>query len=141
MQHATIRRIASAVLLPFVVLSSGCATKGAEVQASYVPAARYSDLDCKTLSIEIVEVQTRAGQLSGALDSAAGKDAGLVAVGVILFWPALFFVGGDKGKEAELARMKGEHEALTRAYKQKNCDSQVVPAVQPVPAAAPVAPV
>lgn len=37
-----------------------------------------------------------------------------MGVGLVLFWPALFFLAGDDQKE-ELARLKGEYEALEKA--------------------------
>ena len=40
---------------------------------------------------------------------------------LILFWPALFFIGGTKEQEAEYARLKGEYEALDKVAIKKNC--------------------
>ena len=45
----------------------------------------------------------------------------ITGAGIILFWPALFFLGGTKEQEAEYARLKGEYEALDRVAVQKNC--------------------
>lgn len=116
------RFISSIVLGTFVSANlAGCATKGADVQAGYVPASLYSNLTCEQIAQELYDVGLKAGELSGQLDSAAGKDAGLVAVGIILFWPALFFVGGDKNKEAQLAQLKGTRDALIKTAKAKGC--------------------
>jgi hypothetical protein len=41
-------------------------------------------------------------------------------VGLVVFWPALFFLAGDDQKEA-LARLKGEYEALQAAAIRKDC--------------------
>lgn len=101
---------------------AGCATQGANVTASYVPQSVYDGATCAALARDMVEIQQQAAALSGQLDTAAGKDAALVAVGLILFWPALFFIGSDKSKEAELARMKGSHEAMARTFKAKGCE-------------------
>jgi hypothetical protein len=43
---------------------------------------------------------------------------------VIIFWPAAFFIGGDKQNAAELARLKGEMEAIEQASIRKNCGIQ-----------------
>jgi hypothetical protein len=60
--------------------------------------------------------------LSGQLDSTADKDAAVVAVTLLLLWPAVFFVsGGDKEKPAELASVKGQFDAMTKVYKSKGC--------------------
>ena len=34
---------------------------------------------------------------------------------MILFWPALFALGGTKQQEAEYARLKGEYDAVQQA--------------------------
>ena len=45
-----------------------------------------------------------------------------MGVGLILFWPTLFFLeGGDGPEAAEYARMKGEIDALETISIQKNC--------------------
>ena len=117
------RTVAAITAAAFALSVTGCATKGTDFGASYVPNSVYEGASCKQLALDIVEMQEQAGKLSGQLDTAAGKDAALVAVGAILFWPALFFVGGDKGKEAELARLKGSHETMTKVYRTKKCEA------------------
>lgn len=47
--------------------------------------------------------------------------AGTTGVGLILFWPALFFIDGDGPEANEYARLKGEHEALQKASIEKKC--------------------
>jgi hypothetical protein len=61
--------------------------------------------------------------LSGKLDDNAEKDEAVTAAGIILFWPALFFLGGTKEEEAEFGRLKGEFNALEKVSIQKNCGS------------------
>ncbi|WP_200241917.1 hypothetical protein [Lamprobacter modestohalophilus] len=43
-----------------------------------------------------------------------------MGVGLVLFWPALFFLAGGDKKD-ELARLKGEYDALEQAAIQKDC--------------------
>jgi hypothetical protein len=45
-------------------------------------------------------------------------------VGVVLFWPSLFFIDGDDQKTAELANLRGQMEAIEQASIQKNCGIQ-----------------
>lgn len=69
----------------------------------------------------MLRTQSRASQLSGRLDEAASNDKAIVGVGMILFWPALFALGGTKQQEAELSRLKGEYEALSASAVSKKC--------------------
>ena len=49
-----------------------------------------------------------------------------MAIGLIIFWPALFFLeGGDGASAAEYSRLKGEFEALEQASIQKSCGIKV----------------
>ena len=40
---------------------------------------------------------------------------------MILFWPALFALGGTKQQEAELSRLKGEYDAIEATSTTKKC--------------------
>jgi hypothetical protein len=62
--------------------------------------------------------------LSGAQDSQHTKDGWTTAAAVVIFWPAAFFVGGDKQTAAELAQMKRQMVAIEQASIQKKCGIQ-----------------
>lgn len=70
--------------------------------------------------MEITRVSRRVSEISGVQQSQATKDSVALGVGLILFWPALFFMIG-KDKEEELGRLKGEYEALEQTAIQKKC--------------------
>jgi hypothetical protein len=53
------------------------------------------------------------------------------AAAIVIFWPAAFFVGGDKQNAAELARLKGEMDAIEQASIRKNCGIQFQRAAAP----------
>ena len=117
------KSVCAAVIASFTsMIFSGCATKGDNVSAAYVPASIYSTYNCQQIAQELMTVGVKAAELSGQMDEAAGKDTALVAVGLVLFWPALFFVGGDKGKEAQLAQLKGQRDTLMSASNAKGCN-------------------
>ncbi len=103
-----------------VSLCAGCATAGKDVTASYVSPAQFSNLDCDQLRSEMGRLNGRVNQLTGRLDEAASNDKALVAGG-ILFWPALFALGGTKQQEAELSRLKGEYDAIQSSSTLKKC--------------------
>lgn len=72
----------------------------------------------------------RLTELGGRLDQAASNDKTITGVGVILFWPALFALGGTKQQEAEFSRLKGEYEALQKTAVDKKCPALVAPPVE-----------
>lgn len=99
----------------------GCATAGKDVTATYVSPIQFSNYDCDQLRQELARINGRVGQLTGRLDEAASNDKAIMGVGMILFWPALFALGGTKQQEAELSRLKGEYDALQTASTGKKC--------------------
>jgi hypothetical protein len=114
-----LKKTIATLLIP--IFLSACATAGKDVTATYVSPAQFSSYDCEQLKQEMLRVQGRANQLSGRLDEAASNDKAIVGVGMILFWPALFALGGTKQQEAELSRLKGEYDALSAAAVSKKC--------------------
>jgi hypothetical protein len=82
----------------------------------------YKDYNCDQIASEMENVSRRAGELHASLKKTANNDSGQMAVGMILFWPALFFLeGGDGPEAAEYARLKGEKEALEKVAVEKQC--------------------
>ena len=105
-------------------LLAGCATSPKDIAPAYVSPVLYQNLSCQQLAAEAARVAAAAAAATGAQQQQASKDATMVGVGMILFWPAMFFVGGDKGNAAEVARLKGEMQAIEQANIQKNCGIQ-----------------
>ena len=60
----------------------------------------------------------------GVQDSKRTSDAVATTAAVVIFWPAAFFVGGDKQTAAELGLMKGQMVAIEQASVQKKCGIQ-----------------
>ena len=114
-------------LMVFLV---GCSTTSKDITATYVSPMQYQQYDCEQLASESQRIQIRVNQLGGRLDEAATHDKEITA-GAIIFWPALFALGGTKQQEAEYARMKGEYDAVQQVAITKKCSS-VVPQVQAV---------
>lgn len=111
-------RSTSAVLA--LMMLAGCATPPDKVSASYVSPVQYSDYSCTQIKGELRRVRRQLVQVTGAQQKEADKDAVAMGVGLVIFWPALFFLAGDDQKE-ELARLKGEYEALQQAAIQPEC--------------------
>ena len=56
------------------------------------------------------------------LDDKSSSDTTTMAVGLVLFWPALFFLDGDEDGAIEYKRLMGESEAVQQAAVAKKCD-------------------
>lgn len=111
-------------IVTIVVLSSflaACATSSKDIAAGYISPLQYKDYSCDQLSAEMNRVSTRVSQIGGRLDEAASHDKAIAGVGIVLFWPALFALGGTKQQEADYARLKGEYDAINQAAIQSNC--------------------
>jgi hypothetical protein len=117
------RQLLSCVVLSALALG-GCATSSDKITASYVSPMQYESWNCRQLAEEAQRISYRASAAAGAQDSQVTKDAVATTVGVIVFWPALFLIGGDKQNAAELARLKGEMEAIEQTSIRKNCGIQ-----------------
>lgn len=102
------------------LMVGGCATKASNVTAQYVSPVQYSHLTCTQVRDELVRISSRVREVSGQQDRKANNDAIATGVGIVLFWPALFFLMSDD-HAAELGRLKGEYEALERVAGEKQC--------------------
>ena len=128
---ARMRKTVLAAML--VLMLGGCASSPDKMTAAYVSPMQYRDYDCNQIAGELQRVTRRAQELYGHLDKTASNDNAQMAVGMVLFWPALFFLeGGDGPEAAEYSRLKGERDALEQVAIQKHCDPSIVPPpVQP----------
>jgi hypothetical protein len=97
----------------------GCASSAADITPAYISPVAYQTYTCQQLALEAQAISTRAAALSGAQDSQHTKDGWTTAAAVVIFWPAAFFVGGDKQTAAELAQMKflRSHEGIVSGGK------------------------
>jgi len=103
---------------------AGCASSSSEIAPAYVSPVAYQSYTCQQLGLEAQSISTRAATLSGAQDGQRSKDGLVTAAAIVVFWPAAFFVGGDKQTAAELSQMKGQMIAVEQASIAKKCNIQ-----------------
>jgi hypothetical protein len=103
---------------------AGCASSSSEIAPAYVSPVMYQSYTCQQLALEAQGISQRAATLSGAQDNQRSKDQLATAAAIVVFWPAAFFVGGDKQTAAELANMKGQMVAIEQASIAKKCNIQ-----------------
>ena len=99
---------------------TGCATQSDEIPASYVSSIKYNSYSCSQLEQEYSRLISRSQSTNRRQDDIAGNDAVAMGVGLVLFWPALFFIDNDDHKE-EVARLKGELDAVETSGVEKDC--------------------
>lgn len=107
-----------------MMVIAGCASNSREIAPVYVSPMQFAGYSCDQLVAENQRIQSRIGQAAGNVDERASSDRVRMGVGLVLFWPALFFVRGDGPEAQEYARLQGEHQALEQAYIQKDCASR-----------------
>ena len=112
----------AAWVLVFIGLAiAACAKKSENVAAAYTSPLAYEQFGCRQLAEEAGRVSQRAAELSGVQDRKRTGDIVATTAAIIVFWPVAFLVGGDDAQTAELARLKGEFEAIQRVSVQKGC--------------------
>ena len=99
---------------------SACAADPDTVAPAYVSPMAFDAYDCRALRAEAVRLSDRIAQVTGQQEAAAAADATNAVIAAVTFWPALLWIGsGDVSPE--LARLRGEAEALQAAAVRKGC--------------------
>ncbi len=111
--------------LALCCLAGGCSSSSNDVKPAYVSPLQYQNFTCQQIGAEMDRVSRRASEAAGVQDANRTQDQWVTAATVVLFWPAAFMIKGDGQNAAELARLKGEFEALERISIEKNCGHQV----------------
>lgn len=109
-----------AILLLITGGVTGCASESSKIKATYVSPLKYNSYDCSQMEQEYARVLQQAGITYKQQDDIASNDSAAMAIGMILFWPALFFIDNDDQRE-EVARMKGELNAIEQSAIIKKC--------------------
>jgi hypothetical protein len=118
---------------------AACAKDADQVGPIYVSPITYENYTCPQLAEEAQRVSSRAAQASGVQDSKATNDKVAMGVGLVIFWPALFFTKGNDENTAELARLKGSMDAIEQTSIQKKCGITFQHGPPPPPTGRPVA--
>jgi hypothetical protein len=109
------------LLLCSILVLTACAQKSEDITAAYVSPNDYNGYSCAQLREEAHRMASRASSAMSTQDKAAQNDGTAVAVSAILFWPALFFIKGDKATATEVAELKGQIAAIEKANITKGC--------------------
>ncbi len=120
----------------FMAMSlAACATSPDKMVAADISPLLYKNYDCEQIASEQARISRKVGQLYNQLDKEASSDAWQMGLGMVLFWPALFFLeGGDGPEAAEYRQLKGEYEALQQTSTAKRCGIEFTPLSEQVKA-------
>lgn len=102
-------------------LMTACAASPNSISAAYVSPLQYQHYTCDQIRTELARIGVRVSEVTGQQQRQANNDALAMGVGLVLFWPALFFLAGGSDKREELSRLKGEYDALIIAGNEKDC--------------------
>ena len=119
------RTTASAMALALIV--SGCATAPKDIAPTYVSTMQYERLTCPQLQIEAQNVSNAAAAAVGAQQKKATGDNVAMGVGLIVFWPALFFMKGNGTDANQVAMLKGQMQAIQSVSDAKHCGIKFAP--------------
>ena len=108
-------------MLAATVFVSGCASSSNQIAASYSSPLQYQSYTCSQIQQESERIKTKLVATGGQLDKAADNDKVITGAAIIFFWPAAFFLGGNKQQEAEFARLKGDYDAFQQTAIIKKC--------------------
>jgi len=100
---------------------AACAKDADQVGPTYVSPITYENYTCPQLAEEAQRVSSRAAAAAGIQDSKATNDKVAMGVGLVIFWPALFFTKGNDENTAELARLRGSMDAIEQMSIRKKC--------------------
>lgn len=111
----------TALALSCATALSACAQKADQIAPSYVSPLIYQSHNCAQVRQEAARVSGRVAELTGVQNKKAENDAVATGIALVIFWPAAFFIKGNKETSAELGRLKGELEALEQASITRKC--------------------
>ena len=114
------------ILMSLSIFVVGCSTASKNIASLYVSPMQYHGYDCNQLTAETQRIHAHVNQLAGRLDEASSNDKIITGVGLVIFWPVLFALGGTSQQESEYARLKGEYEAVQKASVLNKCSGIVV---------------
>lgn len=109
------------ILGTVALLSTGCAQKAGSIKATYASPLQYEKHSCNQLKDEVLRVNQRLAVISGQQETVANKDAAVMAVTLVLFWPAVFLMAQGEDQKAEIGALKGQYDSIREVSTKKNC--------------------
>ena len=106
------------------VALGGCASSSEDIMPAYVSPVAYQTYTCQQLALKAQSISKSRNPFRRSRRPAHRRPMVNRGSSGVIFWPAAFFVGGDRQTAAELAQMKGQMVAVEQASIAKNCGIQ-----------------
>jgi|TARA_B110000037_G_C16938296_1_gene431642 hypothetical protein len=109
-------------LILTLLLVAGCASKPKDIVGYYVSPYKYRDFSCEDIALEALALNNRFLASYDKTEREADVDSAQLALGLTLFWPALFFLDENNLESQSYSLMKGQMRALVVVSENKNCN-------------------
>lgn len=114
------KMVAAALSISFLAACSS-APKATEVSASFVPVGQYANMSCSQLLITAESLRSTIPGLEAQVNNHRSNQTAIEVVTWLLFWPAAFALDKGEGYSSQLARAKGELDAVNLALRTQKC--------------------
>jgi len=111
--------LSTAVLLSCSIMLSGCGGREAHPIAS--TSASDTGLECSGINREFAANERQILSTVKERSQAQGKNVILGATGVLLFWPALFFMDPKSPEKIEIDALRNRNQVLTDLARSRGC--------------------
>jgi hypothetical protein len=128
----------SVATLSIAALISACssAPKSNEVSAAYIPVAQYNNHTCDQLLSEVEGIRRSIPALETSVDKHRESQTGIEVITWVLFFPAALALDKGEGNSSQLAKARGELQAIQTAMMAKQCNTQLTNSVTVAPSSA-----
>lgn len=120
-----VARIVGIVSAAVIVGACSSAPKSNEVSAAYIPVVQYNNYTCEQLISEAESVRRSVPALEGAVDQHRSNQTAVEVITWVLFWPAALALDKGEAQSSQLAKARGELQAIQTALLGKRCNSQL----------------
>jgi hypothetical protein len=111
--------LSTAVLLSCSIMLSGCGGREAHPIAS--TSVGDTGLECSGINREFAANERQILSTVKERSQAQGKNVILGATGVLLFWPALFFMDPKSPEKIEIDALRNRNQVLTDLARSRGC--------------------
>ncbi len=115
------RSFPKVAVITSVFALAGCASDPEKIDPTHVPISMYSSLSCEQLQEEMHHLNAKLLPMVAKQKTDADTDTAMVAVGVVVFWPALFLLAATEDNSEQISYMKGQYDSIIQSGIRENC--------------------